>query len=567
MTNLFITVLNMSLTGAFVIAAICLARLPLKKAPKIISYCLWAIAGFRLLIPFSIESMFSLIPFRAQIIPPDIIMQPLPQIDSNMIAFDNLINSSLPAAALGDSANPLQIWTAIGAWVWLAGAAIMFTYAMVSFAVIKRSMKKAVHVEDNIYEAGNIDSPFVLGFIKPMIYLPVNLYGNEKNYIILHEQTHIKRFDHLIKLFAYFILCMHWFNPLAWVAFILINVDMEMSCDERVLKEIGEKTKKDYSLLLLSLATKRRTINVSPLAFGESGVKERMKNILKYKEASRVVIAAAVCLLVIFSVGFSLDKVTATTAQILSDSDTTAEKPQTANNNPNEIPEQWFIGISGADMTVDDVLELAAKGDDLTAEDFLVFNGTNSRHLSQNDKNLVIFPVIGGHQLAVRAVVPGEIESVGFSCSRQLAREDGIECTEIRKSTFMSHVRRCASVVERLASQRKRSEFMSSTLYTSLYVFASEAATALLTADLERLSYYTESLAALDELGNVELTDISDEIEGLRMAWNFDKDSDKEFALIVSFEYMLDEKYEYVGMKIHPTGGVWEITTIWVVRR
>ncbi|WP_281532309.1 M56 family metallopeptidase [Anaerocolumna aminovalerica] len=284
MDKVFLTILNMSLTGAFVIAAICLVRLPLKKAPKIISYCLWAMAGFRLVFPFSIESVFSLIPFKAQTIPLDITMQPIPRIDSGVTIVDNIISGSLPAPTLGASVSPLQIWTAIGTYVWLMGVSIMVIYGIVSYVLLKGKIGMAVHVDDNIYEAGNIQSPFVLGIIEPKIYIPPSLKASERKYIILHERTHIRRKDYIIKFAAYFILCLHWFNPLAWVAFLLMGVDMEMSCDERVLKELGGGTKKDYSMLLLSMATDRGTISGSPLAFGEGGVKERIKNILNFKK-------------------------------------------------------------------------------------------------------------------------------------------------------------------------------------------------------------------------------------------------------------------------------------------
>ncbi|WHH59313.1 M56 family metallopeptidase [Petroclostridium sp. X23] len=239
MDKLFLTILNMSLTGAFVIAAICLVRLPLKKAPKIISYCLWAVAGFRLVFPFSIESVFSLIPFKAQTIPPDIAMQSIPRIDSGILFVNNAVSSILPAATPTASVNPLQIWTTIGALIWLIGFAVMLIYGVVSFVILKRKMREAAYIEANIYEAGNIKSPFVLGVFKPKIYLPIGLSGQERSYILLHEQTHIRRRDHIVKFAAYFILCLHWFNPLAWVAFLLMGVDMELSCDERVLKEIG----------------------------------------------------------------------------------------------------------------------------------------------------------------------------------------------------------------------------------------------------------------------------------------------------------------------------------------
>jgi len=308
MDKLFLTILNMSLTGAFVIAAICLARLPLKKAPKIISYCLWAVAGFRLLFPFSVEGVFSLIPFKAQTIPTDIVMQPVPRIDSGIPFVNNAVSGILPAATPASSANPLQLWTTIGELVWLIGAAAMVVYGLVSFVILKRKMRKADHIEANIYEAKNIKTPFVLGVFNPGIYLPIGLSEKEKSYILLHEQTHIRRHDHIVKFAAYFILCLHWFNPLVWAAFLLMGADMEMSCDERVLKEMGSETKKDYSLSLLSLATDKSIIGGSPLAFGEGGIKERVKNVLNFKKSSRVIVIVSVALVAVLSIGFAVNK-------------------------------------------------------------------------------------------------------------------------------------------------------------------------------------------------------------------------------------------------------------------
>jgi hypothetical protein len=202
----------------------------------------------------------------------------------------------------------MQIWTTIGAWVWFAGAAVLLIYGVVSFFILKRNVGEAAHVEANIYESATIKSPFVLGVFAPRIYLPIGLSEQEKSYIVLHEQTHIRRHDHIVKFAAYFVLCLHWFNPLAWAAFLLMGRDMEMSCDERVLKEMGGETKKGYSLSLLSLATERRIIGVSPLAFGEDGIKERIKNVLNFKKTSRVIIIAAVALVAVLSIGFALNK-------------------------------------------------------------------------------------------------------------------------------------------------------------------------------------------------------------------------------------------------------------------
>jgi beta-lactamase regulating signal transducer with metallopeptidase domain len=300
----------MSLTGAFVVAAICLARQSIKKAPKIISYCLWAVAGFRLAFPFSIESVFSLVPFRAQTIPPDIATQSVPRIDSGIPFVNDAVGTMLasPPTAAVTGVSPLVLWTRVGTWVWLMGAAVMLIVGVVFYLRLKHKMASAIRVESNIYETDGIRSPFVLGLITPKIYVPLGLSGQERDYIILHEQTHIRRYDHIIKFAAYFILCLHWFNPLAWAAFLLMGLDMEMSCDERVLKELGGGLTKDYSRSLLSLATGRRLISGAPLAFGEDGVKKRIKNVLSFRKSSRVAVAGAIAFVSVLSLGLMVSK-------------------------------------------------------------------------------------------------------------------------------------------------------------------------------------------------------------------------------------------------------------------
>jgi beta-lactamase regulating signal transducer with metallopeptidase domain len=314
MDKIFLTVLNMSFTSAFIIAAICLARLPLKKAPKIISYCLWAVAGFRLVFPLSIESIFSLVPFNAQPIPTDIAFQARPYVDSGVMFVDDLINTLLPVSIieLGITKNPLQSWIAIGSVIWVIGIGIMIVYGLMSYAFLKGKMLSAVCVDGNIYEA-DIDTPYALGVRSPNIYIPLTLPCNERKYIILHEQVHIRRRDHSIKFVSYFILCLHWFNPFVWIAFILMSADMEMSCDESVLREMGMNMKKEYSLLLLSLAMGKRFIGTSPLAFSEGGVKERVKNVLSFKNHSKIIVLLEIIAVTVLSSGFALSRVTAET--------------------------------------------------------------------------------------------------------------------------------------------------------------------------------------------------------------------------------------------------------------
>ena len=309
MDKLFLSILNMSVTASFVIAAIMLVRLPLKKAPKAMSYALWTVAGFRLVFPFSFESVLSLIPFKSAPIPADIAMQPIPRVDSGFSFVDNAVSRVLPAAAPAASVNPLQVWLTVGAYLWLAGIAVMLVYSVVSIVLLKRRLNGATLVEGNIYEADDLKTPFVLGLFRPKIYIPAGLSDEEKRYIILHEWTHIRRHDHVVKFLAYFILCLHWFNPFAWAAFLLMGVDMEMSCDERVLRELGGEIKRAYSTSLLSLVTEWRIIGGGPLAFGEGGMKERIKNVLNFKKPAAWVIIAAVVLVAVLSVGFAVNRV------------------------------------------------------------------------------------------------------------------------------------------------------------------------------------------------------------------------------------------------------------------
>ena len=310
MGSIMLTVLNMSMTASFVILAVCVARLLLKKAPKAISYALWAVVAFRLVIPFSFESMFSLMPIKQNPIPQDIVHHPSLHFDTGLDIFDNIMNAALPVSTPDaiTSINPLQTLLTIGEIVWVVGIIVMVVYSIVTINLLKHQLKNAKLLMDNIYEADGLKTPFVLGYINPKIYLPTKIKSEEKNYIILHEQVHIKRKDHIVKLFAFLVLCLHWFNPLVWVAFVLMGADMEFSCDEEVLKRLGKEIKKDYSTSLLSFSTNQRIINGSPLAFGEGGVKNRVKNVLNFKKPSTVIIIAAVVIVTAVGVGFMTNK-------------------------------------------------------------------------------------------------------------------------------------------------------------------------------------------------------------------------------------------------------------------
>lgn len=306
MSELFLTVLNMSLTASYVILFVILIRLLLKKAPKVISYVLWGVVAFRLIVPFSFESIFSLMPRNTNTvpIPHDIIYQESPQINSGIEVVDSFVSELLPGPATGASVNPLQIYVEIGACIWVLGIMILLIYSLVSVFQLTRQLKSAKLIEKNIFEAGNMKTPFVLGLIKPKIYLPVGLKAEERSYILLHEQIHIHRADHTIKILAFLILSVHWFNPLVWIAFMLMSTDMELSCDERVLREMNEEIKKPYANSLLSLATGSHILNGSPLAFGEGNVKGRIKNVLNYKKPRFWVIAFSIIIVAAVGIGF-----------------------------------------------------------------------------------------------------------------------------------------------------------------------------------------------------------------------------------------------------------------------
>ncbi len=305
MGKIFLTVLNMSFTASYVILFVILVRLMLKKAPRVISYVLWGVVAFRLIIPSSFESMFSIMPrnTNAVPIPHDIIYQQNPQINSGIEVLDSFVNNSLPAPIIGASVNPLQIYVEIGAYLWVLGIIALLVYSLVSILILKRQLKSALLIEQNIFEAKNLKTPFVLGLIRPKIYLPDRLNATERNYILLHEQTHIRRKDHIIKILAFLTLSIHWFNPLVWIAFMLMSTDMELSCDEKVLKEMNEDIKKPYANSLLSLATGRYIFNGNPLAFGEGNVKGRIKNVLNYKKPRFWVVVIAAIIAVAIGVG------------------------------------------------------------------------------------------------------------------------------------------------------------------------------------------------------------------------------------------------------------------------
>lgn len=307
MDAVFLKLLNMSITACYVILFVIVIRLLLRSAPKIFSYVLWTAVLFRLVCPVSLKSVFSLLPANARSVPENIMHAGTPQTESGVTAMNQAANHFLPAPDAGVSMDPMQLWISLGETVWLIGMALLLAYSVLAAVRLHRKLKYARHTEGNVYELAGAGTPFVFGILKPKIYLPADISGTERSYILKHEQTHIKRFDHVIKPFAFLVLCVHWFNPLVWLSFFLMSADMELSCDESVLKQLGGDIKKDYSSSLLSLSAGRRLIGGCPLAFGEDNVKGRIKNILNYKKPAFWVVVIAVLIVAAACIGLISD--------------------------------------------------------------------------------------------------------------------------------------------------------------------------------------------------------------------------------------------------------------------
>ena len=312
--SIFLKVLNMSMTASYIIIAVIVARFLLKKAPKKYSYALWAAAGFRLVCPVSFKSVFSLLALKPLSMPveelasgagtqivhiqPDIGFMTQPEIHTGLEAVNAAVNDSLPAATPMASANPIQIWTFIGMLLWLVGIAALLAISAVSLWRLCRRLRTATLLEGNVRQSENVRSPFIVGLFRPKIYIPYGLTETQLNHVLAHERAHIKRFDHVVRTLSYLVLCVHWFNPLVWLAYYLMGRDMELSCDEKVLGRISDKA--EYSETLLSFASSHRFPAPTPLAFGESAVGSRIKNALRWHRPRLwVSIIAFVCCVVL----------------------------------------------------------------------------------------------------------------------------------------------------------------------------------------------------------------------------------------------------------------------------
>ena len=309
MSELFLEIVNRSIAASWIVIAVLVLRLCLKKTPKWVNVLLWGIVAVRLIFPFSIESALSLIP-SAETVSPSIMMEQTPSVQTGVPALDQVINPVIDhslSPAPGASANPLQIWIPVLTVIWLLGVAALFLYSAVSYRRLRRRVCEAVILRDNIYQSENVCSPFVLGIIRPKIYLPYHMDKREMDHVIAHEQTHIRRRDHWWKPLGFLLLTVHWFNPLLWLGYILLCRDIELACDEKVIREMGSEQRADYTQALVSCSVSRRSIAACPLAFGEVGIKERVKSVMNYKKPAFWIVLASVVVCAVAAVCFLTD--------------------------------------------------------------------------------------------------------------------------------------------------------------------------------------------------------------------------------------------------------------------
>ena len=309
LADLFLKVLNISFSAGWLILAVVALRLLLRKAPRWIHVLLWGIVAVRLLCPVSLESVLSLNPSK-QVVSPSIMLEAEPRIHSGLEFINSAVNPILSQSFSpnpGDSVNPLQIWIPLGALVWLLGTAVLLFWAAVSCFRLKKQVRDAICLKDMIYVSDKVSTPFLLGFFRPRIYLPLGLSPEMRESVIAHENSHIRRKDHWWKPVAYVLLSLHWFNPLMWLGYGLLCRDIEMACDEKTVAKMERKQRADYSQALLQCSVSRRAISVCPLAFGEVSPRQRIRSVLNYKKPGFWIIAVSLVLCAVLAVCFLTD--------------------------------------------------------------------------------------------------------------------------------------------------------------------------------------------------------------------------------------------------------------------
>ena len=305
MDAVFLKLVNMSITASWLILAVVLMRLLLKKAPKWITCALWVLVAVRLVCPVSPESALSLIPSN-ETIPEEIFFYEGTQQHNPawIDIIDNPVLSQGVSLPTGHSVSVVQTRFVLWTLIWLIGMAALLLYALISCLRLKRRVEASIPVRENVFACDEVQSPFILGVVRPRIYVPSSMKGETLDYVMTHETAHIRRHDHWWKPFGYLLLTIYWFNPLCWLAYVLLCRDIELACDEKVVRALDRDGRAAYSQALLDCSFPRRKIAACPLAFGEVGVKERVKSVLNYKKPAFWIVAAAVIACIVIALCF-----------------------------------------------------------------------------------------------------------------------------------------------------------------------------------------------------------------------------------------------------------------------
>ena len=366
MSTLFLKIVHMSVSASWIAAAVLVLRLCLKRAPKWVNVLLWGFVAVRLLFPFSIESTLSLLPRTDAVLPAAMTAPAAP-----------MQAGAAPVTSSSAAVSPVPVWLPILAWVWTAGIAVLLLYTAVSTLRLRYKVREAVRLQGNIYQSERIGSPFVLGTLRPKIYLPYRMDSRDRQHVIAHEQAHLRRGDHLWKPLGFLLLTLHWFNPVMWLSYVLLCRDIELACDEAVIKELGCEQRADYMQALVSCSVNRRRIAACPLAFGEIGVKERVKSVMNYKKPTFWIILVVVIACIVLAVCFLTDPVDSKTeapaGPVVSNTETAPAPAETAPEEPAQPTEQDMLqdNLSAEQEALQENPPAAAEADNSVLDELI----------------------------------------------------------------------------------------------------------------------------------------------------------------------------------------------------
>lgn len=424
MSAVFLKLLNLSISASWLVLAVLVLRLISKRSPKWMNVLLWGIVALRLVLPFSIESALSLIPSAETVSPAVVQFDPAPTITSGVSVIDNAVNPALSehfSAVPTASVNPLYVWTYLAGWVWLIGLGAMLLYALVSYLRLRRRVSVSLCVRENIYLCDAISSPFILGVVKPHIYLPSGLDEVQQQNVLAHEQAHLARRDHWWKPLGFALLAVYWFNPVLWLAYTLLCRDIELACDERVIRTMDESAVKTYSTVLLACSMPRKAVITCPLAFGEVGVKERVKNALHYKKPAFWVVAASVAVCVVVAVCFLTNPPTDTDAAGLvgfhREQVTYADVTDASGAQPSNV--QLTAEETDAVYALLDALQYKRLGaasamEDCYARLYFISAAGERCEIMLSEREMLVNPITGGKKARLYELRSGSTELRGY---------------------------------------------------------------------------------------------------------------------------------------------------------